>query len=130
MVEEGYQSSVSGLYETVKNGDIIDVNIAKLGKWTVRPEELVMKQLHKGFTVDLDPVLKKNISDSQPILNELVDNGAKRVKNARVVCPCFEKCIKLRTNGKLNNLLDHLTRRALKDPQYSELLSKLQSLMK
>ena len=49
--------------------------MAQFGKRKVRPEELAMCQLKKGFSVELNPILKKNIERSGRIMGELAVSG-------------------------------------------------------
>ena len=67
--------------------------MAQFGKRKVRPEELAMCQLKKGFSVELNPILKKNIERSGRIMGELVNSRAERVSNTHVRCPCYEKLL-------------------------------------
>ena len=75
--------------------------MAQFGKRKVRPEELAMCQLKKGFSVELNPILNKNIERSGRIMGELVDGRAERVTNTDVRCPCCEKRVGLTRSGLL-----------------------------
>ena len=131
LAEKGNESSLAVLFHKATHGDLIDINIASRGKRRVRPEELKMQQLRKGFKVKLNPVLTRNIEKSRYILGQLVANGEELVGEFDVKCPCCKKAIKLRENGNLNNLRNHLRRRVVLKPtdDSKELLTKLESLM-
>ena len=101
---ENNTDSVERLFHEARSGDIIAINIAQFGKRKMRPQELSMRQLKKGFSVELNPVLKCNIARSKKIMGELVDSGAETVTNTQVKCPCCGKQIKLLNNGTLITL--------------------------
>lgn len=132
VVEEGNEESLHMLYNEARQGDIIEVNSAKVGEREIRPQELIMRQLKYGARVDLNHVLVKNIGTSRTILSQLVDDGASRIVNdMAVLCPCCEKIIKLSSNGRLPSYLRHMKRMTKKHPseERSQLLSRLKRLM-